>query len=181
MNLISTLLFTISTNLDNIPIGIAYSLKNNKLKFKNLFQISFFTSLITFIIMIFGSSINFLLPESLANKIGAYILIIIGSYGILKEIILNILKKNPSINKKSIDSIYHTALILSINNLSTGLSASITGINPIYATIFTFIFSFIFLYIGFFISKKISNRLINYISEYLSFIIILILGIIELI
>jgi len=35
VNFISLLLFSISTNLDNIPVGISYSLNNKKIKFKS--------------------------------------------------------------------------------------------------------------------------------------------------
>ena len=78
MHLISTLLFTISANLDNIPIGIFFSLNNNKLKTLDLIEISFFTSIFTFIIMLIGNFIAKILPVEFSNKIGAYIVIIIG-------------------------------------------------------------------------------------------------------
>lgn len=182
MHLISTLLFTISANLDNIPIGIFFSLNNNKLKTLDLIEISFFTSIFTFIIMLIGNTISKILPVEFSNKIGAYVIIIIGLYGIIKEIF----KKNKTQeikqeNNKNFISKFQTIILLSINNLALGINASITGINYLPSTIFTFIFSFMFLYIGCFIGKKINFNLISNISNYLSYIIILILGIIELI
>ena len=86
MSLISTLLFTISANLDNIPIGIFFAINNNKLKIFDLIEISFFTSIFTFIIMLIGNIIAKILPIEFSNQIGAYIIIIIGVYGIIKEI-----------------------------------------------------------------------------------------------
>ena len=178
MHLISTLLFTISANLDNIPIGIFFSLNNNKLKTLDLIEISFFTSIFTFIIMLIGNIIAKILPIEFSNQIGAYIIIIIGVYGIIKEIF----KKNKiQENNKTFISKFQTIILLSINNLALGINASITGINCLPSSIFTFIFSFIFLYIGSFIGKKINYNLISDISNYLSYIIILILGIVELI
>lgn len=181
MNLLSTLLFTISANLDNIPIGIFFTLNNKKLNIKDLFEISFFTSIFTFLIMIFGFFISKLLPINISNKIGAYIIILIGIYGIIKEILQDFNKKNY-IKKENNTSLSKskTIILLSVNNLALGINASITGLNYISSTIFTFIFSFVFLYIGSFIGKKINFNLISNISQYLSYIIILILGIIEL-
>ncbi len=182
VNFISLLLFSISTNLDNIPVGISYSLNNKKIKFKDIFKISFFTSLITFIIMVIGTSINHVLSLKFANTFGSTILIFIGIYGILKEFISskksnNISKDNININFSNIKTIF----LLSINNFATGLSASIAGLNYLFSTIFTFIFSILFLYLGYFIASKINNSKLSNYSNYLSSIIILLLGIIEMV
>ena len=67
MSLISTLLFTISANLDNIPIGIFFAINNNKLKIFDLIEISFFTSIFTFIIMLIGNIIAKILPIVVDN------------------------------------------------------------------------------------------------------------------
>jgi len=170
VNFISLLLFSISTNLDNIPVGISYSLNNKKIKFKDIFKISFFTSLITFIIMVIGTSINHVLSLKFANTFGSTILIFIGIYGILKEFISskksnNISKDNININFSNIKTIF----LLSINN------------NYLFSTIFTFIFSILFLYLGYFIASKINNSKLSNYSNYLSSIIILLLGIIEMV
>lgn len=182
VNFISLLLFSISTNLDNIPVGISYSLNNKKIKFKDIFKISFFTSLITFIIMIIGTSINHILSLKFANTFGSTILIFIGIYGLLKEYI-NYIKNNDTSNDEiNINfSNIKTIFLLSINNFATGLSASIAGLNYLFSTVFTFIFSIIFLYLGYFIASKINNSKLSNYSNYLSSAIILLLGIIELI
>lgn len=179
MNFISLLLFSISTNLDNIPVGISYALNSKKAKATDIFKISFFTSLITFIIMIIGTSISHILPIKLANNLGAIILMLIGSYGIIKEYILNKKRSSNENNEKNSLPTIKIIFLLSINNFATGLSASIAGINYILSTIFTFIFSVIFLYMGSFIGIRINSSKLEEYSNYLSSIIILLLGIIE--
>ena len=173
MNIISLLLYTISINLDNIPIGISLELNSKKSTLKKLLRISFFTSLITLISMIIGKYISFMFPVKIANRLGATILIIIGSYLLFKE--YNLKSKNKCKNPAN----FHEILVLSINNSLAGLSASITGINYFFATIFNFVFSSIFLYLGSKIGKKVNNTKIEKYSNYLSAIIIIILGIIE--
>lgn len=180
INFISLILFSISTNLDNIPVGISYSLNNKKIKFKDIFKISFFTSLITFIIMLIGTSINHMLSLNFANTFGSSILIFIGLYGLIKELINSKFDNNIddeiNVNFSNIKTIF----LLSINNFATGLSASIAGLNYIFSTILTFIFSILFLYLGYLIVVKLNNSKLNNYSNYLSSIIILILGIVEL-
>jgi putative Mn2+ efflux pump MntP len=131
--------------------------------------------------MLIGKSISHILSIKLANYIGSYILILIGIYGIFKELLY---KKDISNSKNKTEfnfSLTKTILLLSINNLATGLSASIAGVNYIFSGLLTFIFSILFLYLGFFIARKIKNNKLDKISNYLSYLIILILGIIELI
>ena len=183
MNLISTLLFTISANLDNIPIGIFFALNNKKIKIKDLFEISFFTSIFTLFIMIIGKIICKFITLEHANKIGAYIIIFIGIHDILKELINLFKNKTNIVKNKNITYLSKSKIIifLSINNLALGINASITGLNYISCSIFTFIFGSIFLYIGSFIGKNINYNLISNILQYSSYIIILLLGIIELI
>ena len=50
-------------------------------------SISVFQIFITFIIMLIGTNISHILPFKLANNIGSIILILIGSYSLIKEYI----------------------------------------------------------------------------------------------
>ena len=182
MNFIFLLLFSISTNLDNIPVGISYSLTHSKKKFSDISIISFFTSFITLLIMIVGTSIGNLFPLKFADTLRSRILILIGGYGLIKEYILN-KKNNNCLNQNNPKNLSKAKLILllSLNNLATGLSASIASINIILSTILIFIFSVLFLYLGILIGNKINcNKLEKY-SSYISNGIILLLGIIQLI
>ena len=118
MNFIFLLLFSISTNLDNIPVGISYSLTHSKKKFSDISIISFFTSFITLLIMIVGTSIGNLFPLKFADILSSSILILIGGYGLIKEYILN--KKNNNCltqnNPKNLSKA-KLILLLSLNNL----------------------------------------------------------------
>ena len=65
--------------------------------------------------MLIGNIIAKILPVEFSNQIGAYIIIIIGVYGIIKEIF----KKNKILeNNKTFISKFQTIILLSINNLA---------------------------------------------------------------
>lgn len=186
INLISAILFGLSANLDNIAIGISYGLKKIHISFFKVFMISIFTTLFTFISMFLGKYLVNLLNENIANSIGAYILIILGTYTILKECIIKLRYRHKRIkNEKPIKPIdfkelMTLILILSTNNIAAGIAASAAGINILLTTIFSFIFSFLLLLISNRIGKNILNSFVEKYCNIISSIILTLLGIIEL-
>lgn len=199
--LLSGILFSISTNIDNIPIGISYGLKKVHISLFKIFFIVSITSVITFFSMYAGQNISTLFNIKYASFFGALTLIGIGTFPYIKKIILLFLKhlklrlfrcKNLKVskNKKNVNSsnskklsIKELMLItttLSLNNIATGIIASMTGINILCATISTLIFGTLFLYFGNNIGKKINNKKIERYSSNISSLILILLGLLEL-
>lgn len=187
ISLISAFLFSFSANLDNIAIGVSYGVKNIHITICKNIIISFFTSIFTFFSMFLGNYFAMFLSENLANKIGATLLIILGTYSLFKEVIKrkktsnNLDNKNSSIQFIGLKETVSLILILSINNMAAGVAASVAGINIIFAFIFTFIFSFLFLILGNRIGKKaISNNFIEKYSNIISSLVLIFIGLIEI-
>lgn len=188
--LISGTLFSISANIDNIPIGLSYGVRKIHISLiKNIF-ICAITSIVTFLSMLVGQNISKFFDVKTTNILGSILLILLGVYPIIKNIFskkkfdklnnnnnINIVKNNNDINLKELLIMIIT---LSLNNIAAGIAASIAGVNIICTTIFTFIFCVVFLYIGNNLGKKINNRLIEKYSEFISSFILILIGIIEL-
>lgn len=183
--LVTSTFFSISANIDNIPIGLSYGIKKVHISiFKNIL-ICLITSIFTFISMSIGSHITNFLEIKIANILGSILLIILGIYPILKKLFFreklnnnqHILNENNSICIKEMLVIVVT---LSLNNIAAGIAASITGINTFCTTICTFIFGSIFLYIGNNLGKKIKSEIIIRYSELISSLMLFLLGIIEI-
>lgn len=188
--LLSGALFSISANIDNIPIGISYGIKKAYISpIKNIF-ICIITSIVTFFSMFIGENISFFFDIKFTNIIGAIFFIFLGSYSIIKNIFFIKKRKEEKIiynkklccfnNKISFKETLTIILTLSLNNIATGFAASITGINIVYTTIFTFIFGTVFLYIGNNLGKKFNNNLLQKYSDFISSIILVFIGILEL-
>lgn len=184
---ISSILFSFSANLDNIPIGLTYGLKKIHISlFKNIF-ICIITSIVTFLCMFIGQNISKLFNIKIMNIIGAIFLIFLGIYQIIKKIFLK--GKNHKLEKKdrrtlidsniTIKEMITLIITLLLNNIATGFAASITGVELIPTTVSTFIFGTIFLFIGNNLGKRINNDLIINYSEIISSITLILLGIIE--
>ena len=85
--IISALLFSLASNLDNLVVGIAYGIKEIKIGIISNLIIAILTSTGTFLSMLVGTYILKFLPHSVANGLGAIVIIILGTYFVTQSII----------------------------------------------------------------------------------------------
>lgn len=204
MHLLSALLFAFSANIDNFTVGIAYGIRQIRIKAASNLLIALITSAGTFISMAMGLAISKILPPSIANAIGSFILILIGIW-IMKDFFrkngsrktqaedepndqsyMQILKhpekadRNRSGTLDMKESLI-LALALTINNFGLGIGASITGLNIYITVIFTFLFSLISIVLGCIIGRSWLSQCLGKFAPLVSGLIIVFLGIYELI
>ena len=167
--ILSALLFSLSSNLDNLVVGIAYGIKKIKIGIIANLIIAVVTSTGTFLSMSVGAYISKFLPLSVANGLGAAVIIILGMYFVTQSIIklVNNIKSKELALKNITDMIEYAeksdldssgdinmkeallvALGLTFNNLGTGVAASITGVSIQFTVISTFIFSILLIILG---------------------------------
>ena len=183
IKILYAILYSFSANLDNIAIGLSYGIKKAKIPAKKNVIIAIFTCIITFLAMNIGKYVSGFIPVSISNFFGSFILIFIGISYFLKDIKKNKKKvfddKTP--NTIDIKDITTIITILSLNNIATGIVASISGINIEITTIFTFFFSTAFIYLGNIIGiKSIKNKFIDKYSNIISSLILIFIGIVTL-
>ena len=85
--ILSALLFSLSSNLDNVVVGTAYGIKKIKIGIIANLIIAIVTSTGTFLSMSLGVYISKFLPHSIANGLGAGVIIILGVYFVTQSII----------------------------------------------------------------------------------------------
>lgn len=201
MNILSAILFSISSNLDNIVIGIAYGIKKIKIGFLSNFLIAIITSLGTFASMYLGKFIINFFPPVFTNLLGSGIILLLGLYFLIQSI-TNFSNKNiKNISLKNSDSMIEYAKYsdknnsghieikeaiavgfgLTFNNIGTGIAASVAGVNILETILFTFIFSMLLITIGFYLGNKIFGKFFGKFAPLISGILLIILGILELI
>lgn len=186
--LISGALFSISANIDNIPIGLSYGVKKTHISILKNILICIITSIVTFLSMLIGQNISKFFDIKITNILGSILLFFLGIYPIAKNIFIK--EKNDRLNENeknilmnndiSIKELLLIIITLSLNNIAAGIAASITGVNIICTTICTFIFGTIFLYIGNNLGKRINNKLVEKYSELISSFILILIGVMEL-
>lgn len=199
---LSALLYSLSSNLDNLVIGIAYGVKKIKIGITPNLIIATVTSIGTLISMSVGKFISGFLPTSLTNMLGAVIIMLLGLYFLIQSILKLIPKSySNSLALKNVDEImdyaeksdsdnsgtlnikeaFVVSLGLMLNNLGTGLAASITGVNVSITVICTFILSIALLMLGKSIGHNILGSVCGKYAPLISGVLLIILGIFELI
>lgn len=199
---LSALLYSLSSNLDNLVIGIAYGVKKIKIGLISNLIIATATSIGTLISMSVGKFISGFLPTSLTNMLGAVIIMLLGLYFLIQSILKLIPKSySNSLALKNVDEImdyaeksdsdnsgtlnikeaFVVSLGLMLNNLGTGLAASITGVNVSITVICTFILSIALLMLGKSIGHNILGSICGKYAPLISGVLLIILGIFELI
>lgn len=186
VNFISAILFSFSANLDNIAIGISYGIKKIHLPIFMVAIVSFFTTLFTFFSMIIGKSFIPLFQDGIADSIGAYLLILLGLYPLLKSFwsknrVTYVRKEKMGEMKKiRLKELFIMTLVLSTNNVAAGIAASATGVNIGITILCSFLFGFFFLFLGNSVGKVIMNPSIQKYSDFISSLLLILIGIIEL-
>ena len=136
INILSAILFSFSANIDNIPLSMSYGIKKIHITFLQKLIIAIFTSFITVISMKCATFLIYFLTPKIANLIGASILIAIGIIDTIKYFFLK--KENGQVIDTTLEKLNTKNLIkiiftLSVNNIGTGIAASITGINILFS------------------------------------------------
>ena len=198
--ILSALLFSLSSNLDNLVVGIAYGIKKIKIGIIANLIIAVVTSTGTFLSMSVGAYISKFLPLSVANGLGAVVIIILGIYFVTQSIIklINNIKSKELALKNITDMIEYAeksdldssgdinmkeallvALGLTFNNLGTGVAASITGVSIQFTVISTFILSILIIIFGEAVGNHVLGKFLGKYAPLFSGILLIILGIIE--
>lgn len=200
--LLSALIFSLSSNLDNIVIGMAYGIKKIRIGFLSNLIIAILTSTGTFISMSLGVYLYHVLPSNSASILGALIIIIVGFYFSFESFIKLIKEHhykyialkdlNEMVDYAELSDQDHSGdlnfketlmvgLSLSFNNIGTGIAASLSGVNLLMAVCCTFLMSFMTLYLGFFLGSNIFGRFMGKYAPLISGLLLVILGAIQLI
>ncbi|MBD7911431.1 manganese efflux pump [Clostridium cibarium] len=200
--LLSALLFSLSSNLDNVVVGIAYGIKKIRIPIIANLVIAFITSTGTFLSMYLGLYISKFLPNYISNILGAGAIIMLGGYFIIQSIIKLIYARNSKdlalkditdmieyaeksdLDKSgdiSIKEAIFVAFSLTFNNLGTGVAASITGVSIQFTVIATFIISILTIVFGETIGNHVLGNLLGKYAPLISGILLITLGIIEFI
>ena len=175
LNILLSLLLSVSSNLDNIIFGVSCGTMKIKIPFRSAILISIITTIITAIFMCFGTALGEILKIKTADIIGGILLIIIGLYFLISEVFIS--KSEETVNDKMIGTKGKLllALNLSFNNIPIAIAGGISDTSIVYTAIFSFILSTLFIYIGNLVGRKVKSKIISAVAA----TILIVLGILK--
>ncbi len=181
-------------------IGVAYGIKKIKIGIMANLIIALVTSAGTYLSMTVGKHIAALLPGSGSNVLGAAVIGLLGLYFIIQSIIkLSKNTKPKELALKDVSDMMEYAeesdidrsgtidkreaclvgIGLMLNNLGTGVAASITNVNVLFTTIATFVISILTLLLGEAIGNRAFGKLFGKYAPLFSGILLVLLGIFQ--
>lgn len=174
-DLIPVLLVAISSNADNVAVGIAYGIRNVRVPLPSNLFIAVFTSCVTLLSTLAGQRIGCYLPPQLANMVGGGIIAGIGVWVLIQSTrsralddktamagyirpgmlpkLLSVLENPLSIDRDlsghiDLREVCLLAVALSLNNVGNGIGAGMVGMSPLLIATAVLVFSVITLWGG---------------------------------
>lgn len=187
IHLLSALLFGVSSNTDNLVVGMSYGIKKMPIRWVENLIVALITLMGTVLSMILGKSVLLFLPQKLAGVLGSVIIILIGVFGLVKFFIK--MKKPEEESEEETELALQTltraealilGLALTLNNIGLGIGASITGLPVLSTALCSFLFSLVFLYIGNLIGRSKIAELVGEFAEPLAGLLMIGLGVYEI-
>ncbi|KAA3379855.1 manganese efflux pump, partial [Akkermansia muciniphila] len=86
-HLLSSLLFGLSSNTDNLAVGLSYGIKKIPIHWRHNLLVALITFSGTILSMIFGKSVLLFLPKRFAGLLGSLIIIAIGGTGLIRYLV----------------------------------------------------------------------------------------------
>lgn len=160
-------LLAISVSIDALGIGLSYGMRKSKIPLILNILIGFIVFSMCLIGFLIGNILSMFFNDFILTLLGSFLLLILGSQIIIKEII-----KNREIKRRNIkyegNEIYNLdeitfkdaimlAMAISMDAMAAGISASLIGIKTMFFPILVMIAHVIFLNLGMFFGKNVKN------------------------
>lgn len=166
-------------SIDNIGIGVAYSISAKKIPlFKNIL-LSSMTFIVSYIFAVSGKSMSIFLNEKTCSIISVSLLVFMG----LRMIHQAFEKRDDNLDKFNIISNKEAITIgiaLSLNDVGSSINYGLIGYNPFMISAPYFVISFIIFYLATFSTKFTSKLNIDNNTTIISGILMISLGLAQL-
>lgn len=166
-------------SIDNIGIGVAYSIAGKKVPLSKNILLSSMAFLVSYICAVSGKAMSSFLNEKTCSVISVSLLVFMG----LRMIYEAFRKKDDNLDKSNIISnkeAITVGIALSLDDVGSSISSGLIGYGPFMISIPYFIISFIIFYLANFSTKFTSKLNIDNKATIISGILMIALGLTQL-
>ncbi|MDY7020568.1 MAG: manganese efflux pump [Cyanobacteriota bacterium] len=180
-SVLSSIVLSISTNLDNLAVGMSYGLRNWIVPTSANITIAILSGVSTLVSINLGDRIRQYLPNSLAGYLGSIILIIIGISSIGQTLSSDSSEpeefiSHHAVNRLNLRDAVLLGLALTLTNLGTGIGAGIAQFDGILTSIFSFGSSLLTIGGGYWMGKQFSQKSLGIELGLIAGVLLIILG-----
>ncbi|KZE37814.1 hypothetical protein AV656_09820 [Bhargavaea cecembensis] len=109
MQWLTILFLGIAANLDNLGIGLAYGIRKIRIPTLSNAAIAIVSMMVTALAMVAAEGLASIMPEQMANRLGGFMLCLVGLWMLIQE-----WKPNPDLRKNSLNADKDGNRILSV-------------------------------------------------------------------
>jgi putative sporulation protein YtaF len=206
-DLLPILLLAISSNGDNVAVGVAYGLGRIGVPLSSNLLIAAVTGAGTLASVWLGQAIACTLDARLASVVGGLVIIAIGGWvvvqatrsrlrgqharkvqenrvgalGRLIQVLNNPVSADRDFSRRiEVKESWMLAVALSLNNAANGVAAGMLRMNPVFTTLFVMVFSVLTLSAGLAVGYQAGKRWLGSLSGILSGLLLVALGLYEI-
>jgi len=157
MQLIYLFIIAILNSIDNIGVGVAYSIAGIRVKLSKNILIAFLAFIISFLAALFGQLISYFLSDKECTIISMLLLVLMGTNMIYTSFSK---KKNNNLSKlKELDykEAFSVGIALALDDISSSVSSSLIGSSPFMTSFPYFIISLVIFFSGNYALKFITK------------------------
>jgi len=203
LELVPILLIAISSNADNMVVGIAYGIRNIRVPLRSNLFIALFTGVLTLVSMLAGQGLRYSMPQQLASVLGGVIIAGIGVWILLQSArlpatasetpaarirrpkaldrVFTVLNDPASADRDlsgeiDVKEVWLLAIALSLNNVTNGVGSGMAGLDPVLTTIAVTAFSVAMLSAGV-TAGRYGQRMVGSFAKVISGVLLIAAGI----
>lgn len=209
MEVLAIIFFALAVSADGFIAGLAYGIKKIRIPFLSLIVIASASALAVSCSMLLGQGIAAILPHETAKRLGAILLILMGTFFLIKAlcdrldnlpasedeplvtlnlkslgIVIKILKEPAAADLDASGEIsqkeaFFLGLALAVDAMGAGIGIAMAGYNILFTALSVGVLKFILVNGGIGLGKRMRNEGIRSIASFVPGLVFLLIGIME--
>jgi putative Mn2+ efflux pump MntP len=177
-NVMSAVLFALACNLDTLILAVGYGLRGRPVKGGEAVVFSGATTVITLVFLVLGARAGALLPQTLPQMLGGWLLVGVGLWCLLDWLRgLSRQAGEPPVPEEGGGAAWISlAAVLGVNNAGAGAAAGISGVPPLLGGIANFFCTLFFLALGYWLGQQTGRRALGGWAVPVSGVLLILLG-----